>query len=98
MQVEILGPLRVAADGEQIEIGGARLRRLLILLALEVGRTITVEALTDALWDDTAPADPTNAVQSLVSRLRRALPLTSALHSAHGGYRLDLPREAGDAV
>ncbi|NES15063.1 MULTISPECIES: BTAD domain-containing putative transcriptional regulator [Micromonospora] len=97
MQVGILGPLTVAADGRQVEIGGARLRRLLILLALEVGRTVTVEALTDALWADTAPTDPTNAVQSLVSRLRRALPATSALHSAHGGYRLELPREAVDA-
>ncbi|MFR9776084.1 AfsR/SARP family transcriptional regulator [Micromonospora sp. MS34] len=97
MQVGILGPLTVAADGRQVEIGGARLRRLLILLALEVGRTVTVEALTDALWADTAPTDPTNAVQSLVSRLRRALPVTSALHSAHGGYRLELPREAVDA-
>ncbi|MCW3842618.1 AAA family ATPase [Micromonospora yasonensis] len=97
MQVGILGPLTVAADGRQVEIGGARLRRLLILLALEVGRTVTVEALSDALWADSAPTDPTNAVQSLVSRLRRALPVTSALHSAHGGYRLELPREAVDA-
>ncbi|MFJ8577828.1 AfsR/SARP family transcriptional regulator [Micromonospora sp. NPDC093277] len=97
MQVGILGPLVVAADGRQVEIGGARLRRLLILLALEVGRTVTVEALTEALWAETAPSDPTNAVQSLVSRLRRALPVTSALHSAHGGYRLALPREAVDA-
>lgn len=97
MQVGILGPLTVAADGRQVEIGGARLRRLLILLALEVGRTVTVEALTDALWAGTTPTDPTNAVQSLVSRLRRALPVTSALHSAHGGYRLELPREAVDA-
>ncbi|SBT43371.1 AfsR/SARP family transcriptional regulator [Micromonospora narathiwatensis] len=97
MQVGILGPLVVAADGRQVEIGGARLRRLLILLALEVGRTVTVEALTEALWAETAPSDPTNAVQSLVSRLRRALPVTTALHSAHGGYRLALPREAVDA-
>ncbi|MGW5672581.1 AfsR/SARP family transcriptional regulator, partial [Micromonospora sp. NPDC003776] len=97
MQVGILGPLTLAADGRQVEIGGARLRRLLILLALEVGRTVTVEALADSLWADTAPADPTNAVQSLVSRLRRALPVTSALQSAHGGYRLELPREAVDA-
>ncbi|MEV1147072.1 BTAD domain-containing putative transcriptional regulator, partial [Micromonospora sp. NPDC049799] len=97
MQVGILGPLTVAVDGRQVEIGGARLRRLLILLALEVGRTVTVEALTDALWTDTPPTDPTNAVQSLVSRLRRALPIASALHSSHGGYRLELPREAVDA-
>src|SRR5262245_42315682 len=35
MRVGILGPLEVVADGEIVEVGGARLRALLIRLALD---------------------------------------------------------------
>ncbi|MEU8149661.1 BTAD domain-containing putative transcriptional regulator [Nonomuraea sp. NPDC048901] len=85
MRVAILGPL----DVESAAIGGARLRLLLVRLALAAGRTVTVEELAEALWPDERPADPGNALQSLVSRLRRALPDPSALVLEPGGYRLD---------
>ncbi|GAA4191795.1 BTAD domain-containing putative transcriptional regulator [Streptosporangium oxazolinicum] len=97
MRVSILGPLRVVADGEAVEIGGTRLRVLLVRLALGAGRVVTVEELSDALWPDDRPGDPVNAVQSLVSRLRRILPDASALRSDHGGYLLDVPPDAVDA-
>ncbi|MGI5519979.1 BTAD domain-containing putative transcriptional regulator [Micromonospora sp. CA-259024] len=99
MRVRILGPLEVMAqDGASVEIGGARLRTLLIRLALEAGRVVAVESLVDALWPDGPPADPANALQSLISRLRRALPDAAALRSAADGYCLDVPREAVDAL
>jgi predicted ATPase/DNA-binding SARP family transcriptional activator len=98
MRVGILGPLQVLADGEIVEVGGARLRTLLIRLALDAGRTVTVESLSDALWPDDWPADPANALQSLVSRLRRALPQQPAVRSVPGGYGLDVPPEAVDAL
>jgi len=97
--VGILGPLEVGVGGAAVEVGGVRLRALLIRLALDVGRLVTVDALAEALWGgDTAPADPANALQSLVSRLRRALPRPEALCSSPGGYRLDLPPDAVDAL
>ncbi|MER5643126.1 BTAD domain-containing putative transcriptional regulator [Streptosporangium sp. NPDC002524] len=97
MRVSILGPLRVVAAGEIVEIGGTRLRVLLVRLALAAGRVVTVEELSDALWPGDRPGDPANAVQSLVSRLRRILPDASALRSDHGGYLLDVPPDAVDA-
>ncbi|GAA3092875.1 BTAD domain-containing putative transcriptional regulator [Streptosporangium carneum] len=97
MHVDILGPLTVTAGGSAVEIGGARLRVLLTRLALSAGRVVTVEELSDALWPEDKPADRANAVQSLVSRLRRALPDASALSSVPGGYRLDVPPDAVDA-
>ncbi|MFG3581776.1 AfsR/SARP family transcriptional regulator [Micromonospora chersina] len=86
MRISLLGPLELRADtGTPVEVGGARLRRLLILLALEPGRTVTVGRLTDALWADEPPAGAANALQALVSRLRRAgLPV----EAQPGGYRL----------
>ncbi|HZD73701.1 MAG TPA: BTAD domain-containing putative transcriptional regulator [Actinomycetota bacterium] len=98
MRVGILGPLEVVADGDTVEVGGARLRTLLIRLALDAGRVVPVESLADALWPDDGPTDPANALQSLVSRLRRALPGKPALRSAPGGYCLDVAPEAVDAL
>ncbi|GAA5047639.1 putative ATPase/DNA-binding SARP family transcriptional activator [Thermocatellispora tengchongensis] len=91
MRVEILGPPRVVGPGGVVaEIGGQRLRALLVRLALAAGRVVTVEELAEALWPEDKPVDPANAVQSLVSRLRRSLPDSSPLRSEHGGYRLAL--------
>src|SRR6266540_3865004 len=85
MRVGVLGPLEVEADGRITEIAGARLRVLLARLALDAGRMVTVESLSQALWPDEVPGDPGHALQSLVSRLRRALPGPAALRSVPGG-------------
>ncbi|MFJ6673518.1 BTAD domain-containing putative transcriptional regulator [Actinosynnema sp. NPDC091369] len=97
MLVGVLGPLEVTADGTAIEVGGARVRALLVRLAVAAGRVVTTEELADALWPEDRPADEVAAVRSLVSRLRRALP-ADVLRSAPGGYLLDLPADAVDAL
>jgi predicted ATPase/DNA-binding SARP family transcriptional activator len=89
MRVALLGPLRAAEDdGTPIDIGGARLRMLLARLALDAGRAVPADALVDGLWGAEPPSDAANALQSLVSRLRKALPV--AVESGPGGYRLAL--------
>ena len=91
MRVGILGPLTVDGDDGPVDVGGARLRALLIRLAIDVGRTVDSERLADALWGDQPPADQANALQSLVSRLRRVLPDRDVIVSVPTGYRLALP-------
>ena len=98
VHVGILGPLVVMADGRPADISGSRLRTLLIRLALDAGRLVTVDMLASALWPEDGPADPINAVQTLVSRLRRALPRREAVRSGPGGYLLDLPPDVVDAL
>ncbi|GAB3005854.1 winged helix-turn-helix domain-containing protein [Amycolatopsis acidiphila] len=89
MQVCVLGPVDVRADGgAPIDIGGARLRMLVARLALGANRPVTAESLVDGLWGADPPADAANALQSLVSRLRRALGDSARLASANGGYLL----------
>jgi predicted ATPase/DNA-binding SARP family transcriptional activator len=96
MRVALLGPLRATDDeGTPIDIGGARLRMLLARLALDAGRAVPADALVDGLWGTEPPADAANALQSLVSRLRKALPV--AVESGPGGYRLAVAREDVDA-
>jgi predicted ATPase/DNA-binding SARP family transcriptional activator len=91
MRVGILGPLTVEGDDGPVDVGGARLRALLIRLAIDVGRTVDSERLADALWGDHPPADQANALQSLVSRLRRVLPDRDVIVSVPTGYRLAVP-------
>jgi predicted ATPase len=98
MQVRILGPLEVTVGGEAVEFGGARLRALMIRLALDAGRVVTVDSLSSALWPDGGPAERAHALQSLASRLRRALPDSSTLRWSPGGYCLEIPSDAVDAL
>jgi len=80
-----------------VEVRGSRLRALLILLALDAGRVVTTGRLAGALWEDQFPAAAANALQALVSRLRRALP--EAVITAHpAGYQLMLDPGQVDVV
>ncbi len=86
MEVGILGPLEVRGDdGRRIDIAGARLRALLIRLALEPGRPVGGSALVEAVWGEGPPVEAAGALQTLVSRLRRALgDVTRVAHSLDG--------------
>ncbi len=89
VQIAVLGPLEVRTSDGVIDIAGARLRALLIRLAIAAPAPVTVSALADALWGDDPPAEPANALQSLVSRLRRALHDPDVVRQVPGGYRID---------
>lgn len=97
MRVGLLGPLTVHDDaGREVAVVGARLRTLLILLALDPGRVVTTGRLADGVWGDKLPAAAPNALQTLVSRLRRALP--TGIESHPTGYRLAVDPEGVDAA
>ena len=93
MRIGLLGPVTAGADGAP---GGPRLRGLLARLALDAGRPVGTTALVDALWDD-PPAAVGNALQAMVSRLRRALG-AGAVETVPDGYRLALAPEQVDAL
>jgi DNA-binding SARP family transcriptional activator len=93
-QIALLGEVRVAAaDGSTRRVGGPRVRLLLALLALEPGRPVRCASLIDAIWGDAPPAEPANALQTLVKRLRAVLPHGVAVESATAGYRLIVDAE-----
>ncbi|MFI5912397.1 BTAD domain-containing putative transcriptional regulator [Dactylosporangium sp. NPDC051541] len=96
MWIGLLGALEVrAGDGSAVEVGGARLRVLVTLLALEPGRVVSAARLVDGVWGDNPPGGAGNALQSLVSRLRRVLP-DGVVQGRAGGYLLDIGRESVD--
>jgi predicted ATPase/DNA-binding SARP family transcriptional activator len=100
VRIDLLGPLdvRVGEPGSErgVELAGARLRGLLIRLAIDVPRPVSQAALVEALWGEEPPLDPANALQSLVSRLRRALGDADLLMQVPGGYRLRIERDDVD--
>ena len=94
----MLGPLEVrTGPGEVLEVGGSRLRALLIMLALRPGQLVLTSELIDGLWGESAPGGAANALQALVSRLRRALP-GAVIESRPAGYQLKLDPQATDIV
>ncbi|HUR04563.1 MAG TPA: BTAD domain-containing putative transcriptional regulator, partial [Nonomuraea sp.] len=94
----MLGPLEVRADdGSPVQVAGARLRTLLIALALQPDRVVPMTRLIDAIWGHHPPAGAVNAVQALVSRLRRVLP-QARIEPHPAGYRLALDPDAVDVT
>jgi predicted ATPase/DNA-binding SARP family transcriptional activator len=98
MQIGILGSLEVRTDdGVFADVPGARLRALLIALALEPGHVVPKATLVDWIWGERPPSDAANALQRLASRLRKALP-DGLIEGQPGGYRLTVAPDAVDAV
>ncbi|MBT0773297.1 winged helix-turn-helix domain-containing protein [Kineosporia sp. J2-2] len=98
MQIGILGTFEVRGDdGVAIEVPGARLRGVLVALALRPGQVVPKSSLVEWVWGEQPPGDASNALQRLVSRLRRVLP-GGVIEGGTDGYRLRVLPEDVDAV
>ncbi|MEU4424594.1 BTAD domain-containing putative transcriptional regulator [Actinoplanes sp. NPDC024001] len=97
MDIAVLGPVELrAGTGEVVPVTGARLRTLVVLLALDANRAVPAGRLIDGVWGDAPPAGAPNALQALVSRLRRAAP-ELLVEAAPAGYRLVIDPDRVDA-
>ncbi|MDG4858427.1 AfsR/SARP family transcriptional regulator, partial [Streptomyces sp. T-3] len=96
LRVDLLGSVQAHDGDTPVDIGGVRLRMLLARLALEPGRPVSGDSLVDGLWGEHPPADAANALQALVSRLRKALRGTGTVDSVAGGYRLSAQEQDVD--
>jgi predicted ATPase len=98
VQIGILGPFEVRTDdGVFADVPGARLRGLLTALALEPGHVVPKATLVDWIWGEHPPTDAVNALQRLVSRMRKALP-EGVVEGQTDGYRLKVDPDSVDAV
>ena len=95
LELRLLGPLDVLANGGPIGLGGAKPRALLAVLALEPGRVVSVDRLVEALWPGQPPDTAAHAVQVYVSQLRKALG-AEKLVTRTPGYVLELEPEHVD--
>jgi predicted ATPase/DNA-binding SARP family transcriptional activator len=99
VRVAILGALEVHDDGgAPVAVAGPRLRGLITRLALAGGQPVSTGALADAVWDCAPPAELANALQTLVSRARRALGGAATVEQSAAGYRLAIVPDDVDAL
>ena len=81
-----------------IAVAGARLRGLIARLALAGGQPVSTGVLAEAVWEYALPGDTANALQTLVSRARRALGSAMAVEQTAAGYRLAVSPDDVDAL
>ena len=94
--VRVLGPVSIVVDDvATVVAGGAQRRAVLALLAADLGRTVSVDRLVDALWRD-PPASAVNRIQVHVTHLRRVLPDDVEVTWTGAGYVLEAPADRVD--
>jgi DNA-binding SARP family transcriptional activator/DNA-binding XRE family transcriptional regulator len=73
VRVCVLGPLEAWRGGVSVELGPARQRAVLGLLAVRPNVMLHRAAIVGALWDGNPPGSAVKMVQAYVGRLRRQL-------------------------
>jgi DNA-binding SARP family transcriptional activator len=73
---KLFGSVGLVADGRLLAIQGGRQRTLLATLLINSGKVVTKEQFFEELWEGRPLAKANNALQALVTRLRRLLRTT----------------------
>ena len=95
----VLGPLAATVDGQRVNLGGPRQRRLLAALAVDAGEVVSADRLVDRLWGDgDLPADPRRTIRTYVARLRQALGNDATVVAEAPGWRLVTDLAEPDAL
>jgi predicted ATPase/DNA-binding SARP family transcriptional activator len=105
IEFRLLGGVDVIAGDRVVEIGSLKQRALLASLLVRLNRVVPVDVLVEDLWGESPPASVQATLQSLVSRLRRALEATGPatggqaprLRARDGGYVLEAALDRVDA-
>ena len=88
VQVRLLGPVDVAAEGVIRPVRGLRRKAVLSVLALQRGQIVSADRLIDVVWGDTAAEVAVNTLQSHISHLRGVLGDRDAILARPPGYLL----------
>ncbi|MBW0016476.1 MAG: FHA domain-containing protein [Mycobacterium sp.] len=96
LEFGVLGPLQLLVNGASVPLGAAKQRAVLAVLVINRNRPVSVDSLTDAVWDGFPVPAARTSIQSHVSNLRRLLRTAGVdpyqvLASAPPGYRLSVP-------
>ena len=97
MQVAILGPVEVTIDGRNVDPGASKERAVLAMLSLRAGRSVSVDALVEAIWGEEPPPTARKTLQSHISRLRSVLG-EEAIRTEGKGYVLDVEEDDVDVL
>jgi predicted ATPase/DNA-binding SARP family transcriptional activator len=98
VELRILGPIEIVADGELVPLGAFKLRQLLAALAISESRSCSTDELIDALWGEAPPPSAAKVLRIYVSQLRKVLPSPARVRTRGAGYELELEAGALDAT
>jgi DNA-binding SARP family transcriptional activator/tetratricopeptide (TPR) repeat protein len=85
IRLQVLGSLAVWRDGMAVDLGPARQRAVLGLLAVQPNTVVRREAICEALWPGDPPATAVSMIQSYVGKLRRVLDPAHVSGGSSGG-------------
>ena len=71
VDVQLLGPVELSAEGRAVEVGPPQRRTVMAALAVDVGRPVTVDAVIERVWGPHPPDGARGAVHTHVARIRR---------------------------
>ena len=100
MEFGVLGTLLVRTDGQTVSVGGPKLRALLAALLLQSNRTVSQDALVEAVWDGRPPHGALGTLPSYVMRLRRTLGAEAGdrLVTRPPGYAIEVAEDEFDLL
>ena len=87
----VLGALAVTDDEMSLPLGGPKQRAVLAILLLNANEPVSRDRLVDGVWGDQPPANPAQALDTYVSRLRKVLG-PERIDRGGGGYVLRVHR------
>ncbi|NEA33617.1 AfsR/SARP family transcriptional regulator [Streptomyces sp. SID13031] len=95
--LQLLGPLSAHLNHQSVVPTAPKQRQILVLLALNAGRVVTVQTLVEELWGDQPPRSFATTVQTYILQLRGKLAKAAGdekwarhlLGTKHSGYQLD---------
>lgn len=90
MEFQLLGPVSVAGGSGSVPLGPAKRRSLLAALLLRAGTPVSVDALTETLWDGEPPLHARTVIQGHISRLRALL-----VEAGLDAYGVELATQGG---
>jgi DNA-binding SARP family transcriptional activator len=98
VELGVLGPLQVIADGRELPLGSLQQRAVLALLLINLGEPVSRDRFVDELWGERPPASAGHAVQVYVSGIRKSLRGCAVeIRSAGSGYLLEVDSDRVDA-
>jgi DNA-binding SARP family transcriptional activator len=97
MAIGLLGPLSAQLNDKPVAPSAAKQRQVLALLALNVGRVVTVSTLIEELWGDNPPRSYSTTLQTYILQLRNGMAAAipgefsarQILGTRHCGYLLE---------
>lgn len=108
LHFRLLGPLELLVEGQPVVLRSARQRTVLAMLLLFADRVVSVDALTEAVWQGAPPATARNQIAICITALRKtfrgAAAVDGLIETVHPGYRLNAEghrldvREMAEAV